>query len=93
MGPSKELPEYLKLNVVAISQDHSCQPDDKSGMHQKGIIHGIPKNEHGEISCKTGHLSKLAQEKSEKKPRDGWHVCKIFLMPEVLLNYSVVRSK
>ena len=31
MGPSKELPEYLKLNVVAISQDHTCQPDDKSG--------------------------------------------------------------
>ena len=60
MGPSKELPEYLKINVVAISQDHTCQPDDKSGTHQKGIIHGIPKNGHGEISCKNGTLVKIS---------------------------------
>ena len=38
MGPSKELPEYLKLNIVAISQDYTCQPDDKSGTHQISLL-------------------------------------------------------
>ena len=36
----------------------------------------------GRFHVKTGHLSKLAQEKSEKsgtfrKKRDGWHVCEL----------------
>ena len=51
----------------------------------------------GRFHVKTGHLSKLAQEKSEKsgtsrKKRDGWHVWELYFQIEIEYKVVIIES-